>query len=152
MTTPSGPRFKKGPLTLIAGATILEDQIVVPGSGGTAGKAIVAGADATNALGVARVGAVAAGTDPVGVTVDVLGNPIMSTAGITDEFAAERHGVFRLRARGTIAFGDKIKCGATGGVVKWVPGTDLAETKIGQCVDPAGGVNAGRVICEVDFI
>lgn len=152
MTVPSGPKYKKGPLTLIAGATILEDMVVIPGSGGTAGKAIPCTANAITAVGVARVGAVAAGTDPVGVTQDVLGNPIMSTAGITDEFAAERHGVFRLRAAGTIAWGDKIKCGAAGTVVKWVDGTDTPGMKIGQCVDPAGGSNGGRVFCEVDFI
>lgn len=150
VSSPSGPKFKKGPLTYLAGVLIAERQLVVPGSGGTAGKAIVAGAGATNCLGMARTAALPAGTDPTFTTTG--GFPAIDLSQVTDEFPVERHGVQRLLARGTIAWGDKIKCGATGGVVKWIPGTDLAETKIGQCVDPAGGVNGGDVLCEIDLV
>lgn len=133
--------FKLGPITYPVGATIAGGQLVMPGSGGTAGKVIVATADTLACLGVALTDAAVEPSVPTtpSVAIDIH---------IPRGHVAVAHiGVFRLVAAGAIAFGDYVGV-ATGGVVKTVAaaGSSFSQAEvnantrgiIGVCVEPGG--------------
>jgi hypothetical protein len=142
--------MKLGPITYPVGATITGGQLVMPGSGGTAGKVIVATDNALTCLGLALTDAAVEPTIPTApsVTIDVH---------IPRGHVAVAHiGVFRLVATGAIAFGDFVGCAANG-TVKTIAaaGGAYSQTEvnantrgiIGQCVEPGGIANtvAGKI-------
>lgn len=143
-------RQKRGPLTFQVFQTVVAGQLVVPGTAGNAALVGVAGAGANNCLGVATTSGLVAGTAYTG-TSSVSGYPFVEAQIPDENIAVDGHGIYALNALGTIANGDPIKCGATGGVLKWVSGTDAADLKIGRCVDALGGTNGGAVICDINI-
>lgn len=143
------PRFEKGPITFQVGAPVAVGQLGMPGSGGTAGLVIPASAGITTCLGVATTDGLPAGTSNVSTTPE--GWPILNVGLADENVAFARHGVYKLQASGAFGFGDHVKTGANGTVVRWVPGTDLAELQVGQCVDPAGGVSGSGSYIDLNL-
>lgn len=131
-------RFERGPITYQVYAAVNPGQMVIPGASPNQNLVGPAGAGATNWLGVAKIGAL-----PVG-TADTFTSPsgyVGLDLTISDEnTSVDNRGVYELIAGGAIALGDRVKCGAAGVVVKWVPGTDAPEQRVGTCVQVGGAV------------
>lgn len=143
-------RFQNvGPVTYLAGAAITAGQVCQAGSGGTAGKVIPAGLNAA-AMGVACTPAVAAGVSR-DFTETPTGFPIFASDIPDTEVALDRTGARYLLAGGTIAWGDFVKCGAAGTVVKWDPATDQANPQLGQCIDIDGATNGQPVLIDINI-
>lgn len=144
------PRFERGPITMQVFAATKGGQLVAPGTAGNAGLVGPAGAGIGNCLGVATTDAMPAGTANTGTTVD--GFPEFN-ASVVDEFTAvARHNVWKLLVATTaFLFGDHVKTAANGAVQKWAPGVDAPELKIGQCVDPLGGVIGSGSLIELSL-
>jgi hypothetical protein len=140
------PRFERGPITYQCYATVLYGQLVKFGTSGNSGLIAPAGAGDI-CIGVATTNGLPVGTANTGTSL--AGFPLIE-AGMPDEnVAVARRGVYALNAAGTIAPGAFVKAGAAGAVVAWVDGTDSTTLRVGQCIDAAGGVNAGTVLVDL---
>lgn len=133
------------------GGLILGGQLVVPSTGNTiAGvqAAAVAGVGALNCIGVASMDAVPAAnqaTYTTGVGGYDASLAYIDTSVPDPTFAAYTDVVINVTyAAGAVAFGDRLKCAATGAVAKWVTGTDNANLIVGSCAQPGG--TAGGVV------
>jgi hypothetical protein len=142
------PRFARGPITYTVFANVTAGQLTVAGTAGNAGKIGPAGANA-NSLGVATTPAFIAGTSNTGTSLSGYPNVDMSMP--DNETAVARKGAFYLAATGIIAFGDFVKCGAAGSVVKWDPAADQAIAQVGQCIDPDGATNGVPVLIDLNI-
>lgn len=132
-------RFARGPITFQVFAAVAGGQLVAPGTAGNAGLVGPAAAGIGNCLGVATTDGMPVGTATTGTTVD--GFPSLNTAVVDENVAVARHGVYKLLvAAAGFVLGDHVKTAANGTVQKWISGTDAPDLKIGQCVDPLGGV------------
>lgn len=142
------PRFQRGPITRQVYETVAAGQVLKAGTGGTAGKVGVATLNATP-IGVATTPGMLASVSNVGTGPDGYSTTDVSMP--SDYVACARRGMFYLLANGTIADGDFVKCGATGGIVKWDPATDQANPQLGQCVDPDGATNGLAVLIDLNI-
>lgn len=114
-------------------------MMVAPGASPNQNLVGPAAADSVTWMGVARTGALPAGT--VNTFTSPSGYPAIDLT-VGDEHVAvdDAPAVYELIAGGTINFGDRVKCGANGTVVAWVPGTDAPERRCGKCVQVGGAV------------
>lgn len=132
-------RFERGPITYPAGEAITGGQLVVPGTAGTAGTVVVAGADAADVLGVATTDA---GPEPTRAGTSG-GYPTYNEVALPQHVAVDGFGtVYPLTCAGAVAFGAKVKAAANGQVVEWDSAADGVELIVGQCVE-TGGVASG---------
>lgn len=143
------PRYERGPIPGVVFAPVSGGQMVAPGSGGTAAQVGPAALNAINCLGVSTLDALPVGTSNTGTTPE--GYPILNTSLSSENTSIARHGTYPVQAGGSFAYGDKVKCGAAGTVVKWVDGTDTPGTKVGQCVDPNGGTNGSKSLIDLSL-
>jgi len=135
-------RTRMGPETYIAGESLVGGLLVVPGSGGTAGMVIKAGANATTWLGVTAYDA-----EPATATgVDTVWGGAYPRIGLDvprPEVAVIWHGSPKIKFTGAANFGDLVYPAASG-TVSTTAGTGRA---VGQVIDPAGVASGamGRV-------
>ena len=106
-----------------------------------AGKVGVAGADSVVVLGVATKDATPASTNQNG-TDAVTGLAITNLSPVLSTLTVACEGFWNLKAAGAIAFGERVKAGAAGTVVKWVAADDDADMIVGRC-EAAGGIANG---------
>ena len=106
-----------------------------------AGKVGVAGADSVVVLGVATKDATPASTNQNG-TDAVTGLAITNLSPVLSTLTVACEGFWNLKAAGAIAFGERVKAGAAGTVVKWIAADDSADMIIGRC-EAAGGIANG---------
>lgn len=100
----------------------------------------VADADSALVLGVAQYPAAPeATTGGNGSTFG--GNPTFDNSSLQAEVAVAHTGTYKLKASGAIAWGDLVKAGADGTVVK--AGSTDGALVVAQCVDPDGVTNGG---------
>lgn len=133
--------FEHGPITYPVGVAITGGQLVMPGSGGTAGKVIVATDGALTVLGVAKTDAA---PEPSVPTTPSLAIDVHIPRG---DVAVIHHGAVRLTAAGAINFGDLVGAAANG-TVKTIAAAGGAYSQseinantrgiIGVCIDVAG--------------
>lgn len=142
------PRFARGPISYDVFATVAAGQLVVAGTAGNAGKVGPAGANVIP-LGVATTPGMVAGTSQSGTSIG--GFPLIDVNIPEGKVAIARRGMFYLAATGTIAFGDFVKCGANGSVVKWDPTVDQNIAQAGQCVDVDGATNGAVVLIDLSI-
>lgn len=142
------PRFTTDrPITYPVGAAIAAGQLAKAGSGGTAGQAIVATANAA-ALGVATTPGLPAGASNTNTSPS--GYPAFEASPMPESsIAFARSDAYYLLATGTIGFLDFVKCGAAGSVVKWDPTADALIPQVGQCIDVNGGTNGSAVLIDL---
>jgi hypothetical protein len=133
---------------------LLGGQLVVPsGTTGASGlqTVVAAGANAINCIGVAQSDAVPVSLQAANVTGTSAwdaGYPAIDTSVPDATVAVYQDCVAPITyGAGAVAFGAKLKCGATGTVVAHVSGTDAPERCIGSCAQPGG--TAGGVIALV---
>jgi hypothetical protein len=143
------PRFQRGPISYDVFATVAAGQLVVAGTAGNAGKVGPAGANALGVLGVATTPGMVAGTSQSGTSIG--GFPLIDVNIPEGKVAIARRGEFYLAATGTFVFGDFVKAGANGSVVKWDPAVDQAITQVGQCVDVDGATNGAVALIDVNI-
>lgn len=142
------PRFQRGPNTYTIYAAVTAGQLVQAGTAGNVGKVGPAAANAA-CIGVATTPGLPAGTSNSGTSLG--GFPMIDVNMPEGQVAIARRGEFYLAATGTFAFGDFVKAGANGSVVKWDPAADQAIPQVGQCVDPDGATNGAAVLIDVNI-
>ncbi len=136
------PVFEKGsPLnfgaTTVANGGNMKAGIMVEPDG-TTGKIKPASANSVRCLGV-LVTNTAASNYAVSDSADAWDNPVIDGSHqYPVQSAVASMGVWKLKVTGAVAFGQKVKCGATGSIVPFVDGTDTEDRAIGRCVEPAG--------------
>lgn len=143
------PRFAAGPVTYAAYVAVAAGNVCSFGTAGNAGK-VGPSAAGSIPLGVATSAALPAGTSATSTSASGYPNLDMF---MPDELTAlARHGYYYLLPTTAFAPGEFVKTGAAGGVAKFVVGTDVDTTqRVGQCVDPAGGVVGVPCLIEVNI-
>jgi hypothetical protein len=114
-------------------AVIVGGQLVIPDATNKF-NVNVAGAAATNCIGVAIEDAAPAGTDP---TTDVAAREVITPVAYGVQVPVTYAAIS--------ATGDRLKCAANGQVTPMVLGTDAPHLCVGTNTDPSGSVGAGAV-------
>lgn len=109
---------------------------------GVTGTAIVAGMLLEYRTGLDKVGPAGAASikccgvaqDDIPIARSYIGGPQL---GDGHEVVVHRNCVIQVTASGSVAAGDKLKCGAAGVAVTWVSGTDDAGKIVGEALEAA---------------
>ncbi len=142
------PVFEKGsPLTFgsttVANGGNMKAGIMVEPDGTTT-KIKPATANSVRVLGV-LVTNTAASNFAASDTTDAWDNPVIDNSHqYPVQAAVAAMGVWKLKVTGAVAFGQKVKCGASGSIVPFVDGTDTEDRAIGRCVEPGGIADGAR--------
>jgi hypothetical protein len=136
------PVLEFGPLTFSANVNINGGQLVEPDSANP-GFIKPASSGTTKCLGVA-IGDAAGLPTPSQSGTDAWGNPTYMAQLPPNEVGVAVHGVWRLTAKGAIAFGDYVIVGSTAGTVSSGGATPNPLQVVGRCVDPAGIADGAR--------
>ncbi len=127
------PRYQNGPRTYPVAAVIVGGQLVIPDATNKY-NVNVAGAAATNVIGVALEDAAPAGTDP---TTDVAAREVITPVACSVQVLVTYAAIS--------ATGDRLKAAANGQVTPMILGTDAPHLCVGTNVDPSGSVAAAAV-------
>jgi hypothetical protein len=124
------PRYQNGPRTFPVAAAIVGGQLVIPDVTNHF-NVNVAGAAATNVIGVALEDGAPAGTDPATyVFAREATIPVACGVQVLVTYAANSN------------TGDRLKAAANGQVTPMILGTDAPHLCVGTNTDPAGSVLA----------
>lgn len=141
------PVYGKGPLTYPVKTSVLGGQLVQARTDSTVETAA---AGSLKILGVALQDGYAtdgsAGTTSYGEPIYDVNFP---EGGL---IAVASSGIFKLAFTGAVAFGECVKAGATGSVVKWVSGTDAADLIVGRCVELAGVSSGASGLVQLSVV
>jgi hypothetical protein len=138
------PNKKLGPETYIVRSAVDGGQLVQAHI--ATKKVEPAALDSLLCLGVALYPAAPAGTT-AGATSTFGGNPAFDNSALQEEVAVAWTGVFKLKAGEAIAWGDYLKCGAAGVVMKL--GAGAPGLRVAQCVDPDGIASGAWGFCRL---
>jgi hypothetical protein len=123
--------WEHGPVTRTVNSAITGGHLV---QARTDSKVETATAGSVKVLGVAMNDAA---PDASGEGTTTYGAPVTDIS-LPQPYVSIGRGYFKVTYGGAVAFGERLKAGASGKVVKWVSGTDAADLIVGRCEEEAG--------------